>query len=185
MKRILHRCIISDNRITVNGQAVFQQVREMEFEDFAKAAFKHLQIAYPRFYKMDGLCKLGFLAAEYLFFTDTGCHPGESTAIVLGNSSGSLDSDLKHAGHIENNRDCNPSPSAFVYTLPNIVAGEIAVRHGIKGENTFFICGRDDGSVERYAEDLLYNHTAGSCLSGWVDYLDGKYFARLFWIEFC
>jgi len=172
-------CMIASNRITVNGLTVFEQASDMEFTTFAKGAFKHLNLTYPKFYKMDRLCKLGFLAAEYLLAGNPACRPDESTAIILSNSSGSLDSDLAHLQNVE-----QPSPAVFVYTLPNIVIGEIAIRHGVKGETAFFICARDDDPVVRqYAANLLENGMADACIAGWVDYTDEQYLARLRWLQ--
>jgi hypothetical protein len=173
-------CVIANNRITVNGQTVFEQAADSDFAAFAKAAFKNLNLAYPKFYKMDRLCKLGFLAAEYLLSGNMACRPDESTAIVLCNSSGSLDSDLTHLQNAE-----QPSPAVFVYTLPNIVAGEIAIRHGIKGETAFFISERDgDPAVRQYVAGMLESGAAGSCIAGWVDYADEQYLARLYFAEY-
>ena len=167
-------CIITGNGITVNGQTVFEQAPDVNFTTFAKAAFKHLELEYPKFYKMDRLCKLGFLAVEYLFAGNPDFRPDESMAIILCSSSGSLDSDMTHLQNIE-----QPSPAVFVYTLPNIVIGEIAIRHGIKGETAFFICKDDDDSVaQEYASILLSGGMAGSCITGWIDYMDERYLAR-------
>jgi hypothetical protein len=167
--------VIETNRIRVNGRIVFEQAPNLDFTAFAKAAFKNLELTYPKFYKMDKLCKLGFLAVEYLLAGNPGIHPDESTAIVLCNSSGSLDSDLAHLQNAE-----QPSPAVFVYTLPNIVIGEIAIRHGIKGETAFFICEHDDDPLaQQYATNLLTNGMASSCITGWVDYTDERYLAKV------
>ncbi len=182
--RIIHSCTITGNRILVDQDPVFSQPPEMPFTDFAKAAFKHLDIDYPKFYKMDKLCKLGFLAAEYLLSGCPDCCPDTSTAIVFGNSSGSMDSDMAHLANIKDDGTGQASPSVFVYTLANIVIGEIAIRNGIKGETAFFICEHDDDPlIEQYAASLLDSHRASSCLSGWIDYLEGQYLARLCWME--
>src|SRR3712207_7060242 len=37
-----------------------------------------------------------------------------------------------------------PSPSVFVYTLPNIVTGEIAIRNHYHGETHFFVIPRSE-----------------------------------------
>ena len=170
--------LIADNRITVDGQVVLELEADLDFASFAKIAFKNLGISYPKFYKMDKLCKLGFLAAEYLI-ADSACRPDESTAIILSNSSGSLDSDLAHIQNAE-----QPSPAVFVYTLPNIVAGEIAIRHGIKGETAFFICENDDDNIAvQYAGELLANGRTNSCIAGWIDYTEERYLARLYRLE--
>ncbi|MBK6275443.1 MAG: hypothetical protein IPF58_12455 [Saprospirales bacterium] len=35
-----------------------------DFETFTNNLYKQLDIKYPKFYKMDNLCKIGFLASE-------------------------------------------------------------------------------------------------------------------------
>ena len=167
-------CTIARNIITVNGQIVFGQAPDMDFATFAKAAFRNLELAYPKFYKMDGLCKLGFLAVEYLFAGTPSCRPDGDTAIVLSSSSGSIESDLTHLRNA-----AQPSPAVFVYTLPNIVAGEIAIRLGIRGETAFFICEHDDPTPQQYAAGLLAGGMAKSCISGWIDYTEERYLAKI------
>ncbi len=170
--------IIAANHITVDGLTVFEQPLDTDFGTFARAAYKNLDLAYPKFYKMDRLCKLGFLAAEYLITGNPVCQPDESTAIVLCNASGSVDSDVAHLENIN-----QPSPAVFVYTLPNIVIGEIAIRHGIKGETAFFICENDNApTIQQYIAYLLDNGMASNCLAGWVDYTNEQYLAKICWI---
>ena len=171
------RCVIANNSIKVGAKTWFEVAPELEFAHFAKLALKNLGITYPKFYKMDRLCRLGFLAAEYLLAQNPDLRPDERTAIVLCNSSSSFDSDLLHQTNID-----QPSPAVFVYTLPNIVAGEISIRHGIKGETAFFVGDRDDGYALQYAVNLLTNGRASACVAGWVDYTESEYCAELYWI---
>jgi hypothetical protein len=163
----------------VIGHTVCARIHDSDFATFARAAFANLNLTYPKFYKMDSLCKLGFLAMEYLLAGNPDCRPSESTAIVMCSSSGSSDSDAAHVRNME-----QPSPAAFVYTLPSIVAGELAIRHGIKGETAFFICGRDNDSVMRqYAAGLLENGAADSCIAGYADCAAGQYYAELYFLQ--
>ena len=76
-----------------------------------------------KFYKMDNLCKLGYVAAGYLL-KDTNYRPKE-IGIILANASSSLDTDCKHQAIINKEGDKAASPAVFVYTLPNVVLGEI------------------------------------------------------------
>ena len=171
-------CTIASNCIKVDEQTVFEQPADLDFASFTKAAFKNLNLSYPKFYKMDRLCKLGFLATEYLIAKNNDCRPNESTAIIMCNASGSLDSDLKHLNHVE-----QPSPAVFVYTLPNIVVGEIAIRHGIKGETAFFVCEHnEDPTAYQYAANMLIDKITDSCIVAWVDYTEEQYFANLYFL---
>ena len=75
-----------------------------------------------------------------------------------------------------------PSPSSFVYTLPNIVIGEICIRHGIKGEGCFFIQEEFDREfIFEYVSDLLKKQKTSMSIAGWVDIdMDGDYIADLY-----
>ena len=119
-------------------------------EDLAEA-YRSLGCEYPKFFKMDPLCKTGYIASERLLrHTDTEdqtkrifselLYGNEDTAIVLMNRSASLCNDLHYCRTIVDKEHYFPSPALFVYTLPNIVTGEIAIRNKLYGESIFYIC---------------------------------------------
>lgn len=87
---------------------------------------------YPKFFKMDTLSRLGFMAAEILLQKE------KVEAVVFANRSASIKNDTDYLATIAEG-NYYPSPSLFVYTLPNIVTGEIAIRHHIQGETAFYI----------------------------------------------
>ena len=69
----------------------------------------------------------------------------------------------------------SPSPSLFVYTLPNVMLGEMCIRHGIKGENSCFVNDGFDAQFQtNYVNSLLETDRAKVCISGWADYLNGE-----------
>lgn len=150
--------------------------------DFLIAAYRHFEIQYPKFYKMDSLSKLGWLAAEVLLkksFNAGEYEPG-AVGVVFANASSSLDTDIKY---FETARDI-ASPALFVYTLPNIVIGEICIRHGFKGENAFFIFDAfDAGFMEQYVANLINCNILQACICGWVEILDDQYKTVLFLVE--
>ena len=90
-----------------------------------------------KFYKMDNLCKLGYVAAGYLL-KDTNYRP-EEIGIILANASASLDTDCRHQAIINKEGDKAASPAVFVYTLPNVVLGEICIRHKNSGRK-YILC---------------------------------------------
>lgn len=96
--------------------------------------YKSIGFEYPKFYKMDILSQKGLLLVEYLLQGQK-INP-EMTGIFLWNEKSSLEADLKHQENIKTGLD---NPANFVYTLPNICIGEIAIRHKITGETGFFI----------------------------------------------
>ena len=131
-------CSIKNNCFSVNGEVVFAN-SELSATEFLTALYRHEQIGYPKFFKMDYLAKTGFLAADLLlkgtaFYGDS---LKQTMGIFLSNNSSSLDTDIAFQKTI--GKEYFPSPSVFVYTLPNIVMGEIAIKHKIFGENTFFV----------------------------------------------
>ena len=173
----------SGNMVTIRpgaveskGTTVFSS-SETDFAPFIREAYKHLGENNMKFYKMDNLCKLGYVAAEYLL-KDTNYRPKE-IGIILANASSSLDTDCKHQAIISKEGDKAASPAVFVYTLPNVVLGEICIRHKIQGENTFFVRRQSDAaSLEDYARIVMAKSKLRTCIIGWCELLDGHYQAE-------
>ena len=180
-KYINSSCVISDHVVLKNGKAIFEN-KHTDVQGFLLSAYNHFGLNYPKFYKMDNLAKLGWLASEILLkdsFSLGKYHP-EETGLVLANANASLDTDTKY---FETVKDI-PSPSLFVYTLPNIMIGEICIRNCFKGENAFFVFDEfDAGFMEQYVSDLFNNNILKACISGWVDLLAEEYKAVLFLVE--
>ncbi len=131
---------------------------------------------------MDSLSKLGFLTSEILLKNrDHEKKYGETeTGLVISNAHASLDVDLKYAGTIHS----GASPALFVYTLPNIVIGEISIRHRFKGENAFFVFKQFNAKfIAEYVTGLFENNLIKNCICGWVDILKEEYRALLFLVE--
>ena len=174
-------CIINNNIICKNGLPLFEE-KGLELAEFLTAAYRYFEGQYPKFYKMDNLSKLGWLANEVLLqdnFNKEKYKP-EEVGIVLSNANASLDTDIKYYETTK----IMASPAQFVYTLPNIVIGEISIRHQFKGENAFFIFKDfNAGFIEQYVSNLINNNILQCCICGWVDVLNEKYNATLFLIE--
>lgn len=170
-------CTIAQHRIVVDDKLVWSSATDVPFSDFAKGAFRHLDIDYPKFYKMDALSKLAFLAAEYILQGED----KDELALVLANKSGSLDTDVKHQESIQDTDSYYPRPATFVYTLSNICAGEICIRHGLQTENAFFIAEEfPEETITAYADYLLQSNKAKRVLCGWVEYFQEEYSAFLY-----
>ena len=138
---ILSSCHIHDRRVTVDGHTRFEvSDRHASAADFLAEAFRQTGIDYRKFYKMDPLARLGFLAAELLLPPPIADEPlKEDWGLICFNSTASLAADRTYQRTIPPGDDFFPSPADFVYTLPNIVTGEIAIRHKIQGETMFYI----------------------------------------------
>lgn len=170
-------CRISGNCVVKNGKIIFESEKNREFSEFIREIYKLKKISYPKFFKMDNLSKLGFLTAEIIFENENPSDiSGENTAIVLANSVSSLDTDINYQKTIQDSADYFPSPSVFVYTLPNIVIGEICIKHIITGESAFFVMEKPDtGFLYYYVSDLMGNQKTDNVLLGWIDYLENEY----------
>ena len=179
---IEHYSLMYDNALFVDGQLVFSGDAGMEFPELASAMYKSFGLGYPKFYKMDRLCQLGFLAAELVLKNhfDKEKYPAEALGLVLANAHSSLDTDARYQQTLAG----IPSPAVFVYTLPNIVIGEICIRHQFKGEQAFFIFETFDiPFLNDYIDQMLENGAAQLVLGGWVDVLQEQYDACLYLVE--
>ena len=155
-------------------------------DELFRSVYLHYNIDYPKFFKMDNLCKLAFLSAEILLQgTDVlQKYPAEQIGIILENASSSLEYDRKHQESIRNRNQYFPSPSVFVYTIPNIMVAEIAIRHKVKGENAVFISEQFDPElIDHYVSELFRNQRVSCCLSGWIECYGDHYQSFLFIIE--
>lgn len=131
---------------------------------------------YPKYYKMDGLSRLGFIASELLLLNEKACQD-TNRAIILFNHSSSIASDRKYLASIKDKDNYFPSPSVFVYTLPNIVTGEIAIRHGYHGETSFYILeDKDEAQMKEILYTAFEDEQTRSTITGWIDYRDDAHF---------
>ena len=128
---------------------------------------------------MDQVSKLGWLASEVLLMNESvikEVNPYD-IGVMLSNKNSSLDTDIKYLQGLPD----FASPAVFVYTLPNIVIGEICIRNHFKGENAFFIAEDFDAVfAEQYVGGLLNENLLKLCICGWVEFLNEEYKAVLF-----
>lgn len=170
---ILAYCRISKNFVLLDDEIKLHR-KENELEsEFIKRIYQQLAINYPKFHKMDLLCKIPFLATEFI---GKSCSLQNSdTALFFSNKSSSWISDDLHAKSIFN-EPYIPSPAVFVYTLPNIVLGEISIRNQLLSENLFLIF--EQFSAENYyhyTTELLQNKHAEMVLCGWVEITENQW----------
>ena len=178
-------CSIRNNTVVVNNKTEFFRPDEKP-EKFLTGVYQHFAIQYPKFYKMDILSKLGFLSVE-LLLRDTGLlekYTGHKTGIILMNASSSLDTDRRHQESILDRANYFPSPAVFVYTLPNIMIGEISIRHKITGEGTFFVRERFDASfLVSYIRQLFDTGILQCCITGWTETNGDDYESVMYFVE--
>ncbi len=162
--------LLRDNRIALNGEVLFEKPN-VSAADFLQSAYEYFEMIYPKFFKMDMLCQTGFIATELVMRKKQPQWTPEETGIVISNANSSLDTDLRYEASLKT----NPSPALFVYTLPNILIGELSIRHRIKGESACFVFDIFDATFQAgYVNTLFETGKIKSCISGWADYYNGK-----------
>jgi hypothetical protein len=179
-KYITGFCSIENGIVAKDDAIIFEH--QGDLSALLLAAYQHLQLAYPKFYKMDNLSKLGWLAAEFLLKDtfDKEEYQPEDAGVILANANSSLDDDIKYWESIKD----VASPSLFVYTLPNIVIGEICIRNHFKGEHALYIQPEFDAEfIAQQVDYLLDKNIIQACICGWVDVFVKDYKAVLFLVE--
>jgi len=160
---------IKGEEISQKNDSIISFKAEIGIQQFLKESYKKLGVNYPKYHKMDSLCKLGILGSHILLKDRK---LTADTALVFSNSSSSHDIDRKH----EQSMGDIVSPSVFVYTLPNIVLGEISIKYNLLSENAFFI--EDYFNAELlidYSEVLLKSGKATSVVCGWIELKNDEY----------
>ena len=177
-------CSISNNRVLLNDKLLMEDLGS-DFSTFIKMAYKKMDTNYPKFFKMDDLSKLGFLAADILLkpmIRDS--EKSKNIALVFSNSASSLQTDRKHQESITDRENYFPSPAVFVYTLPNICLGEISIKHRLYSENSFFIFNHFNAAyLHDYAMGLIKAKKADEVLCGWINCDVGDYEAFLYLVS--
>ena len=173
--RQTHRVVITPDRLTIDGKT---QPTTATGKSLLTELYRTHVGDYPKFHKMDGLSKLGFLASELLMRCEGDGQPteNEQRAVILFNHSASIDTDQHYLTSIQPG-NYFPSPSLFVYTLPNIVTGEIAIRHHLHGETSFYsLASRNEQLMTRIQQAALSDSATTSMITGWIDYEDEAHF---------
>ncbi len=184
--KITTYCIICHNEIIIDDKCIYVKDNYSGFPDFIKSVYRNYKIGYAKFFKMDNLSKLGFITSELILKQGDflSSYKNEEIGILISNSSSSLDTDIKYYNAVKDKSNYFPSPSVFVYTLPNIMIGEMCIRNKIRGESFFLISEKFDPDFIFNYINILFNTTEiQTCISGWVNYEEGNYESFLFLVE--
>ena len=183
MSFITAYCHLQEDQCSVNGQLVLERDKLSE-DPWFKQIYKERELVYPKFYKMDMLSQAGYLAEELMKRNDEGLFSGygdDEIAMAFANQSASADTDIRFVKSYA--QEGTPSPSLFVYTLPNIVLGEIAILNKWYGENMFAV-------LPKFVPDFFLNNTqifmsdhSKAVLCGWLEVLAGRIDVFLFFVE--
>lgn len=174
--RITPEEVILDQRKLWEGKKELGEQEGAGHHSLLTSLYRQMIGNYPKFYKMDGLSRLGFVASEILLNAEKG-ETDKERAIIFFNHSSSIASDRNYKESINDKNNYFPSPSIFVYTLPNIVTGEIAIRNHLHGETSFFILpDKDERMMEEILQASCLDDQSKSFLTGWIDYEDERHF---------
>ena len=165
--KMLHSVHLTDSFLNVDG-------REIQVARHGKAMlteiYKTLLEDYPRFYKMDVFNRLVYVASELLVKAEGADVNDENRAVILFNGASTLVQDRKHLATVSNMDEFFPSPSVAIYTLPNIVTGELAIKNHYKGETTLYILdGRNEHLMGEIVDATFAMSDVRSMITGWVD----------------
>lgn len=170
---VVKECVIEKQKLFIDGDLVFDGVDADNYRDFISKSYKLIEKPNIKYFKADEMSKLGVTAANHLLKDVLQDYESEEIALLMANSSASLNTDIKHQTQIESEEEV--SPAIFVYTLPNIVMGEICIKHGIKGENTFFVAEEMPADLFTSYLNILFNRGINLCIVGWCEFLNNEY----------
>ncbi|PWJ58562.1 hypothetical protein CLV98_104422 [Dyadobacter jejuensis] len=175
-------CHINKEDCWVNGKPVLAKTDDPEYS-WLRQIYNFVGLSYPKFHKMDQLAQAGVLALALLK------HEGdlpmdyseEGVDLVLANRHASAGSDLRFQASYADH--AAPSPALFVYTLPNIVLGEIAIQQKWYGDHIFVVLPAfDPDFFIQYAQ----RHIQQGCqavIGGWLEVTDTETDVFLFLAE--
>lgn len=180
--KIVHYVHILPDSVRFDGVAL---PVEGQGPELLSALYREHMKDYPKFFKMDLLSKLGVIATELLVEDEPGRFtPREDRAVLLVSRSGPLCDDRNYQKTISGD-DYFPSPALFVYTLANIVTGEIAIRNKYEGDTTAYgLEAFDPAQLVAVVRDAFEDRVTTSAICGWADSTDAGHFeALLFLVE--
>ena len=150
----MRSCVFKNGRYLSEGDAVID-ITEIDFVKRARRVYDELGIKYPKFHKMDEMCKSGFLAVEVLNKWDRTSEVQNAdfdrTGVFISTDYGCIEVDEQYHNKTFSEAKLRFNPSLFVYTLPNILSGELSIRHGFKGEQATWM-------EEDFNTDFIHNY---------------------------
>jgi len=173
---MIAHCKIEDGVTELNGNRI--EYTSNSGTNWKKNLYKHLKLDYPKFFKMDDLSKLSLLGMELL---KTSINFDDSElSLIFANKSASTFTDNKFVSSLDKGM---PSPSLFVYTLPNVSVGELTIKYSFYGSSSFYIT---DTLSDLPIQELLqieFNKGHKVVLIGWVEKSEEEDFGLFFMFD--
>jgi len=156
---------INKNGAFLNGKKIVTCKKDSE--NYLKELYIALDLNYSKFFKMDNLSKMVMLGSNLMKDEFEVLKDGSALQLIFANTSSSQLTDvLFKKGYVEMK---SASPSLFVYTLPNILIGELSIYFKWQGENVFFIQKEFDTQFFIDQVNLAFDRGNSYCLCGWVE----------------
>ncbi|KAA6441305.1 hypothetical protein FEM33_03080 [Dyadobacter flavalbus] len=182
MKFITAYAHLKENICAVNGEMICRRDKDSG-DSWFKQIYKQQEFVYPKFHKMDVLSQAGFLTSKLIKranpqFAEK--YKDDEIAMLFANQSGSAETDQKFVHAYRNGA---PSPSLFVYTLPNIVMGEIAILNKWYGESLFAVLPEFDPEFYINHCHILLSAGSEAVLCSWLEIAGNQIDVFTFLIE--
>lgn len=135
--------------------------------------YRKLNVNHPKFFKMDDQCKLGFIGSYLLLdgLREELVQNDEAVNLLFANRSSSLKTDLEYEETVGDSG--TGSPAKFVYTLPNIVIGEVCIYWKQYGETQFLVLPEFDAeALLKHAQIMISLGVSDHVLLGWTEVRD-------------
>ncbi len=162
------------------GEVRMLSVDSMSASESLKVEYRSLEDTNLKFFKMNNLAKAGYVASCKLLRGVDLSYERRRIGVVLANRSGSLDADLNHQEVVDRRLMEGASPAIFVYTLANIVAAEIAIKHRLQGEAMMFVMEQKRMDfIANYARGLIARDECDAVVYGWCELLRDSYEVEL------
>ena len=164
---VMHSVHLTDSSLSIDGREIPVAERG---KPLLTVIYRNMLEDCPRFYKMDVFNRLVYVASQLLVKEESPEDRDDYRAVVLFNGASTVVADRKHIATVSGSEGFFPSPSVALFTLPNIVTGEIAISNGYKGETSLYILDRRNSPLmEQIVEATFAGSEARSMMTGWVD----------------
>lgn len=170
MLKIAKHVILNNRTFFIDNEVAKSLDPKIALKEGFKELYQALNIEYPKFYKMDMLSKTAFLTAELLLSKNNMEGSQNKIGLFIANKNSSLDTDESYFSKTFKQGDFQSNPALFVYTLPNIMLGELCIRYKIKGEQSMWVSDSLDANfVSKYVNLLYQENLIDKAIVGWID----------------
>lgn len=186
--KILHCSAILDHKLTLDGKVIVEIDSKMPIGNTLKHLYLSIGMDYRKFFKMDLYAKTAIVLDHILPKPGLSADSESHTAVYISNHSGCNHTDRQFFSGA-GDENFSPSPAIFVYTLPNIMIGEICIKNKIRGENVYFTMNSfDEAKLLEMVETLSHGNSISHCLAGWIEpptdpFHNSGLWGKLLWIE--